>query len=39
MFYYLFRIYGNIEGDGYRMQGSRMLTQGGVLVFNTGWIF
>jgi len=39
MFYYLLRTYGNIEGDGYRMQGSRVLTQGGVLVFNTGWIF
>jgi len=39
MFYYTLRTYGNIEGDGYRMQGSRMLAQGGVLVFNTGWIF
>lgn len=39
MFYYLLRSYGNIEGDGYRMQGSRMLAQGGTLVFNTGWIF
>jgi hypothetical protein len=39
MFYYSFRSYGNIEGDGYRMQGSRMFAHGGFLVFNTGWIF
>jgi TolB-like protein len=39
MFYYLFRSYGIIEGDGYRMQGTRMFNHGGVLVFNTGWIF
>ena len=39
MFYYAFRSYGNIEGDGYRMQGSRMFAHGGFLVFNTGWVF
>lgn len=39
MFYYLLRSYGIIEGDGYRMQGTRMFNQGGVLVFNTGWVF
>jgi TolB-like protein len=39
MFYYAFRSYGVIEGDGYRMQGSRMFAHGGYLVFNTGWIF
>ena len=39
MFYYMLRSYGNIEGDGYRMQGGRMLSHGGVLVFNTGWVF
>jgi len=39
MFYYTLRTYGNIDGDGYRMQGSRMFAHGGVLVFNTGWVF
>ena len=39
MFYYAFRSYGNIEGDGYRMQGSRVFAHGGFLVFNTGWVF
>jgi hypothetical protein len=39
MFYYMFRMYGTIEGDGYRMPGSRMFAHGGVLVFHTGWVF
>lgn len=39
IFYYAFRSYGNIEGDGYRMQGSRLFAHGGFLVFHTGWIF
>jgi hypothetical protein len=39
MFYYLFRSYGNIDGDGVLMRGSRMWTHGGALVFNTGWVF
>jgi len=39
MFYYMFRSYGSIEGDGYRLRGSRMFAHGGALVFNTGWVF
>jgi TolB-like protein len=39
MLYYLFRNYGRIEGDGYWMEGSHLWTHGGVLVFNTGWVF